>query len=147
MAVSAKLRSLLRSDGGSGSAASGVHLEARSLSPADRKRYSRGVSERLARAEGVYWARHNGPLGRVVVSFDPARTDAAALAFRLEQLERRHGMSAAPFASDPPEHPGDVEPLLRALVEGLADLGGLALGSALVRCAPPSSRCTSTWTP
>ncbi len=108
-----------------------LHLECRALPPGACEAFGRAVAEELGALDGVRWARHNRPLERVVVAYAGAPIDVDAVIERLEAIEARLGLEAHPFPADPREHPGDLEPLARTLVEGGADLAWLAIGQAL----------------
>ncbi|MCP9860884.1 cation-transporting P-type ATPase [Cyanobium sp. Cruz-8D1] len=83
--------------------------------------------------EGVNWARYNAQAGRVVIDGPAAAGDAREFVRRLQELEDRLGLldqELGVLGGPCAEHPADLEPILRALVELAAELigGGVGLG-------------------
>ncbi|MBX3465383.1 MAG: hypothetical protein KF878_00615 [Planctomycetes bacterium] len=116
-----------------------AYLELRELATDERRRFAAAAQDALEALDGIEWARVNAPLGRLVVAYDEARwPDPLELVRRVEEVEERLGLLDHPFAPDPPEHPGDVEPFVRGAVTLGADALGLGLGLALrvVRSRP-----------
>ncbi|MCO5172268.1 MAG: cation-translocating P-type ATPase [Planctomycetes bacterium] len=116
-----------------------AYLELRELAHHEHRRFDAAARDALEALEGIEWARVNAALGRLVVSYDEARwPDPLELVRRVEEVEERLGHLDLPFAPDPPEHPGDVEPFVRGAITLGADALGLGLGLALrvVRSRP-----------
>lgn len=95
---------------------------------ADEAAFAAAVAELFAGRPGVNWARWNSGTRRVVIDGPAADTEAAALLARLNQLEAElEGVALA----EGRDHPADLEPVLRSLVEIVAQLAGLGLGLGL----------------
>ncbi|MFO8238027.1 MAG: cation-transporting P-type ATPase [Prochlorococcaceae cyanobacterium] len=98
--------------------------------------FAAAIRQTLGEQPGVNWARWNAATRRVVIDGPATEGDtqgdtegaAAALLERLAELERRlDGVAAGPT----PDHPADVEPILRSIAEIVAELAGTGLGLAL----------------
>ncbi|MEX1323784.1 MAG: cation-transporting P-type ATPase [Synechococcaceae cyanobacterium] len=111
-----------------------LHVSAqapRAGSPAEAA-FAAAIRRTLGEQPGVNWARWNAATRRVVIdgpaTEGEAEGAAADLLERLAELERRlDGVAAAPT----PDHPADVEPILRSIAEIVAELAGTGLGLAL----------------
>jgi cation-transporting ATPase I len=86
--------------------------------------FAERVEKALEAINGVLWAAYNGPLGRVVVRFDPARTALAMLVEEVGRVERQI------------DRPGrivgvtDIDPSVANVVALGADLLGMGGGLA-----------------
>jgi len=95
---------------------------------AQEQPFGAALQQQFAGQPGVDWVRWNAGTRRVVIDGPAVRADAAALIERLAALEAQLDGVAAGEERD---HPGDVEPILRSLVEIVAQLAGTGLGYAL----------------
>jgi len=98
--------------------------------------FAAAIRQTLSEQPGVNWARWNAATRRVVIdgpategeAGDATGGEAAALLERLAELERQlDGVVAPPT----PDHPADLEPILRSIAEIVAELAGTGLGLAL----------------
>ncbi|MGZ8752863.1 MAG: P-type ATPase [Acidimicrobiia bacterium] len=105
-----------------------AHIEVRSLPPEELAVFTDQVEAALAEHEAVLWAEVNPFVRRVVVAFEPERVSAQALVAIIEDVERVCEVHHRPFPRDAPEHPGDIEPLLRDGLSLGADLVGIGFG-------------------
>ncbi|MHB8671286.1 MAG: HAD-IC family P-type ATPase, partial [Acidimicrobiales bacterium] len=107
-----------------------AHIEVRAVhrSGAEARRVRAAVEGALRATPGVRWAEVNAVVGRVAVSFDGDAVDLEDLVGVIEAVEEAHQVHRERFPLERPEHPGDVEPIVRALVAGGADVVGLGLG-------------------
>jgi len=95
---------------------------------ADEAAFAAAVAELFAGRPGVNWARWNSGTRRVVIDGPAADSEAAALLAELNRLEAElEGIALA----EGRDHPADLEPVLRSLVEIVAQLAGLGLGLGL----------------
>lgn len=101
------------------------HVEYRRVDAVHAVDLARRVREVVAVHEGVLWVEVNPFVHRVVVGVDPDRIDLADLVALVERVEAEFGVSAHPFPPDRPDHPADLEPALRELVQLLSDLVGV----------------------
>ena len=85
------------------------------------------VEAALGPLDGVEEAIANPVIGRVAVRFDPDALDLGALLAVVEETEAAFGVSDRRFPLDRPEHPADLQPLVRAVAEAGADILGLGL--------------------
>jgi cation-transporting ATPase I len=109
-----------------------VSAQAPATGSAAEAAFAAAIRQTLGEQPGVNWARWNAATRRVVID-GPATEgetegEAAPLLERLAELERRlDGVAAGPT----PDHPADVEPILRSIAEIVAELAGTGLGLAL----------------
>ncbi|MBA2665150.1 MAG: cation-translocating P-type ATPase [Bradymonadaceae bacterium] len=108
-----------------------AHIELRGLDPSDLSVFAVSLEAALEEHPGVIWAEVNGVLGRVIISHDESRCSIETLVALVEQVEQRFQLSEQGFANNRPEHPGDDEPIMRAVVRIGADVLGVGLGTAL----------------
>lgn len=108
-----------------------AHIELRGLSPLALEDFSTSLVAEIEACDGVIWAEVNGVLGRVIVSYDPARITLEELVETIEAVEERYDIDEEIFTENRPEHPGDDEPAVRALVRIGADITGVALALTL----------------
>src|ERR1019366_3538647 len=106
-----------------------AHIEVRGVNDPKRKRLARDVERALHAVEGVQWAQVNAVAGRVVVAFDPGGPSPEDLIEVIEGVEEVHEVHRGLSPHEPPNHPGDVEPIRRQAIVIGADL--VALGSGL----------------
>ena len=107
-----------------------AHIEVRASRRLGSERFARQLEGALARLRGVNWAHVNAIVGRVVVDFDSATVDPAALVATIEAVEEAHDIEDEVFAHDRPDFPGDIEPVQRAAVSLVADAIGIGAGMA-----------------
>jgi cation-transporting ATPase I len=122
-----------------------AHIEVRGAHLQERERFVAHVEGALAELEGVHWAEVNAVLGRVVVAFDDEQVDVGDLLEVIGGVEEAHGLDQERFPVDHPEHPADVEPLLRQALAIGADVAGLGLGlvGRALRANPVSAEMAS----
>lgn len=108
-----------------------VHIELRDLSGKAFREFSRELADGLEKLEGVEAYHVNGPLRRVVVAYRSALTSPRNLVALVEGVEEHLGLQERPFCNEPIEVPGDLEPLVRTLVEVTADSLGVTVGTLL----------------
>jgi len=98
--------------------------------------FAAAIRQTLGEHPGVNWARWNAATRRVVIDGPAVQGETesgtagetAALLERLAELEHRlDGVAATPT----PDHPADLEPILRSIAEIVAELAGTGLGLAL----------------
>jgi len=95
---------------------------------AEEAAFAAAVAELFAGRPGVNWARWNSGTRRVVIDGPAADSEAGALLAELNRLEAElEGIALA----EGRDHPADLEPVLRSLVEIVAQLAGLGLGLGL----------------
>lgn len=117
-----------------------AHIELRTLGADERAALARRLDEAYGAVRGVAWAELHPFVHRLVVAFDPAECALDELVARLVEVERACGIGDRPFPSEGPEHPGDLEPLVRAVLELGGDVAGLWLavvGRVLALPVPP----------
>ncbi len=101
-----------------------AHVELRALSAGEHEALRTRLAADLCLREGVLRVDVNAVVGRVIVAFDEARCELHDIVRIVDRAERDLGLDAAPFPLERPEHPGDLEPLVRCAIE----LGGDAVG-------------------
>src|SRR5579884_1058407 len=106
-----------------------AHIEIRGTHHRDADAVVRAMESGLRALEGVDWAHVNPVLARVIVSFDGDRVGVADLVDIIDGVEDAHGLGADDLPPELPEHPGDVEPIHRALVGVAADAAGIGFGA------------------
>ncbi len=119
-------------------AAGKAHIEVRAVHRTGGDTVARDVERALARLGSVQWAEVNAVVGRVVVAFDPGELSLADLVEVVEGVEEAHQVHGERFPHTRPEHPGDAEPVRRALIGLGADVAGLGAGvfGQLLRATP-----------
>lgn len=107
-----------------------AHVELRALSPRQYDLFVERLREALCFLEGTRWVEANPNLGRVVVAVDERVCSVSALLRVVDRVETELGLETLPFPAERPEHPGDVEPIVRCLIELGGDVAGVALAVA-----------------
>src|SRR5690606_23824932 len=86
----------------------------------------------------LHWAEVHQGTGRAVLAFRKGAFDAPALIALVAEAELRVGLSNAPFEGG--DHPGDLEPSEVLLLELVAEVAGLIVGTGLKLTFLPRSR-------
>lgn len=107
--------------------ASRAHVELRVMSPVQHAAFGERLRDTLLRVEGVSRVDVNAALGRAIVVFDRAICELEAIVEVVDRVESELGLDAVAFPLERPEHPGDVEPLVRCLIELGGDIVGLGM--------------------
>jgi len=107
-----------------------AHLELRALSPRQYELFVERLREALAFLEGAEWVEANPSLGRVIVALDERVCPVGAVTRLLDRVETELGLETLPFPADRPEHPGDLEPIVRCIIELGGDLAGMGMAIA-----------------
>ena len=110
------------------SASGRVHLELRDVGVADRPAYAVRLEETLGALDAVAWAEVNPHLLRVVIAYDSSETAVDDLEAVVERVEAECGVADSGFRTEGPDHPADVEPIVRDFVALGGDVVGLGLG-------------------
>ncbi len=109
--------------------ASGGHTHVElAAPPVESRELGRAVRRQLERLDGVEWAAVNDAVGRVLVAFDRKRIrveDVVGVVTAVEQA--RGGKRVFPQRE---EHPGDLEPLVAALVTTAVDVAAIGVAYA-----------------
>lgn len=112
-----------------------AYIELKEVRPEKYKEFSKRLKQAFRRDGGVQWIKWSPTAGRVAVAYHPKRRKLDELAHIVDEVETTLGMDGAAFPKSLPDHPGDIEPLLRKAAE-LA-IGGITLSTALaLRLAP-----------
>lgn len=115
-----------------------AHVEVRRVEANRLPELGRAVERTVEAVPGVAWAELNPYTRRVIVAYDERQVSLDDLVAAVQRAEEAADAGLAPFGDEKPEHPADVEPLARTLVEMGTDAGGLVL-AAILRMArvPP----------
>lgn len=116
-----------------------LHIELRDVGPERFAHYAGLLEESLEKLEGVEWVRINGHLARAVVSYRSALTGVHHIEALVDGIEKHLGLHDAPFSGRKPEHPADIEPIARRLVDMSADALAVTLGVTLQMAGYESS--------
>ncbi len=108
-----------------------LHIELRDVGPERFETYAKKLEEAFAKLDGVEWVRINGHLARAVVSFRSALISPREIVALVEGIEEHVGLADAEFSGPRPEHPADIEPVARKLVDMVADVMAVGVGTAL----------------
>ena len=108
-----------------------AHIEFRRVEPSEYDAFARALEEAVEAAPGVHWAEVNPYTRRVVVAYDDRALGQSELVALIEAAEKAQRLEGARFGDEKPEHPADVEPLARTLVEMGSDVFGLGLAGVL----------------
>lgn len=104
-----------------------AHVELRTMTAEQHREFVARLSEAMKKLEGVLGMATIPLVGRAIVAFDADRCDVRDIVALVERTEAECGVEhAAPFPTEWAEHPGDLEPLLRCLIELAGDVLGLA---------------------
>jgi cation-transporting ATPase I len=109
-----------------------THVELAAPAVEQGPELGRAVRRQLERLDGVEWAAVNDVVGRVLVGFDQKRVrveDVVGVVTAVEQA--RGGKQVFPQRE---EHPGDLEPLVAAIITAAIDTAafGLAIAGKLL---------------
>ncbi|MCP9928881.1 HAD-IC family P-type ATPase [Cyanobium sp. CH-040] len=109
-----------------------VSAQAPAAGSAAEAAFAAAIRQTLGDQPGVNWARWNAATRRVVIDGPATQGESegetTVLLERLAELERQlDGVAATPT----PDHPADLEPVLRSIAEIVAELAGTGLGLAL----------------
>jgi cation-transporting ATPase I len=96
-----------------------VHVELAASAMEGGREARRALLRRLERLDGVDWATVNDIAGRVLVAFDDRRITVDDVVSVVAAIEKAHGGQEGFAERD--EHPGDLEPLLAAVITVLVD--------------------------
>jgi cation-transporting ATPase I len=108
-----------------------AHVELRAMTPEQHREFVLRLSEALRNLEGVLGMATIPLVERAIVAFHAERCDVQDIVALVERTEAECGVEYdAPFPTERAEHPGDLEPLLRCLVELSGDVLGLATALA-----------------
>ncbi|TQM43830.1 HAD-IC family P-type ATPase [Pseudonocardia cypriaca] len=105
-----------------------AHVELAEPAVADDPEVRRTLRRRLERLEGVEWATVNDVVGRVLVAFDQRRVRVEDVVGVVSSIEQARG--GRPVFPRHDEHPGDLEPLLAALVAAAIDTAAIGVAFA-----------------
>lgn len=106
-----------------------AHLELRALEETQWETFAAQLAACMTLLEGTGRVTVNPQLGRAIVEFDDTVCDVGRIAKVVERVERELGLEALPFPPDRPEHPGDLEPLVRCVIELGGDVVGVGLAT------------------
>jgi cation-transporting ATPase I len=98
-----------------------LHIELRDVGPERFAPYASQLEAAFGKRDGVEWVRINGHLARAVISYRSALICEREIEAIVDGIEERMGLRDAPFSGRRPEHPSDVEPIARKLVDISAD--------------------------
>ena len=101
-----------------------AHVELRALTPRQYDLFVERLRDALTLLEGAQWVASNPSLGRAIVALDEDVCDLDRVVKVVGRVEVELGLETLPFPVDRPEHPGDLEPLVRCVIE----LGGDVIG-------------------
>jgi cation-transporting P-type ATPase I len=101
-----------------------AHLEYRPPAPEDAPAFAARLVEELRAVDEVRAVTLNPFVQRVVVGYHDLWVTPEQLVAVIEGVEAEFGLADRPFPPDRPDHPGDLEPLQRELVQ----LASTALG-------------------
>ncbi|MFW5966032.1 MAG: HAD-IC family P-type ATPase, partial [Persicimonas sp.] len=108
-----------------------LHVELRDVKAERFDEYAAFLEDACECREGIEWVRINGHLARAVVSYRSALVSPAEIVALIEGIERHCELQEAPFSGPRPEHPADVEPVARKLVDIGADAAAVMLSVVL----------------
>ncbi len=108
-----------------------LHIELRDVGPKRFGQYAQKLEEAFDKLEGVEWVRINGHLARAVVSYRSALVEPRQIVAVVEGVEAHCGLSEEAFSGPRPEHPADIEPIARKLVDMSVDAVAVGLGTTL----------------
>jgi len=121
-----------------------THIELRDVGAEDIMELARRVETAAQALPGVAWTAFHPATRRLVVSWEPGREDEDALAATVEEVEAGQGVLEADFGDEGPEHPADVEPALRCVIEIAGDVVGMGIALGLrLSAMSPNKRATN----
>jgi cation-transporting ATPase I len=123
-----------------------IHVALRDVGRHEAESLAAALEEALGAIHGVDWVRVNAHLAHAIVACTPDVAGARdaledELVAAVARVEAALGLETRPFPKEHPEqHPGDVMPLVRTMVEIGARLGALGTGAMLraVGVRPPT---------
>ena len=107
-----------------------LHVEVRTEQPGDAAALTSRLRDLTQDESGIAWVDVIPVLRRAVLAFDPAVIEPDRLVAVVEQAEADCGFGSRAFHADVPEHPADLEPLVRLVAELGADVAGFWLAVA-----------------
>jgi cation-transporting ATPase I len=107
-----------------------LHVEVRAVQPGDAGALAERLRALTPSEPGVAWVDVIPFLGRAVLAFDPVATGPDELLRLVERAELECGFAKRALPAGAPEHPQDLEPLVRLIAELGADLTGFWLAIA-----------------
>lgn len=115
-----------------------AHIEVRTATRPGSESLARQLEAALNRLEGVHWVEVNAIIGRVAVAFDGDAANVEDVLGVVESVEEATGVAGEPFSFDRPDHPGDPEPVRRAVAGLVADVAGIGMGvfGSVLRSTP-----------
>ncbi|QDG54133.1 HAD-IC family P-type ATPase [Persicimonas caeni] len=116
-----------------------LHIELRDVGPERFAHYASMLEDSFGKLEGVEWVRINGHLARAVVSYRSALVSVDEIEALVDGIEVHLGLDDEPFSGRRPEHPADIEPIARKLVDMSADALAVTLSTALMMTGYESS--------
>ncbi|HMJ11419.1 MAG TPA: HAD-IC family P-type ATPase [Polyangiaceae bacterium] len=108
-----------------------AHVEYRDLASEELPGFRSQVERAFGALASLRWVEVNPHTRRVVVCFEDHAYSLETLIHAVEQAERASALDRAGFFEEGAEHPADVEPGQRLLVELFGDVAGLMLGTTL----------------
>jgi cation-transporting P-type ATPase I len=106
-----------------------LHVEVRIEQPGDAATLASRLDDLAQGEPGIAWVDVIPVLRRTVLAFDPVAIDPERLVALVERAEAACGFGGRPFHTVP-EHPADLEPLVRLVAELGADVAGFWLAVA-----------------
>lgn len=117
-----------------------AQIEYRDINAEELADFQRQLELGAKQLPRIHWVEINPHTQRVVFSFEPEAYGSEELVALVEGSERACELALAPFREEQPDHPADIEPAERLLLELGADALGL-LASATLKFSPiPASR-------
>jgi cation-transporting ATPase I len=115
-----------------------AHIEVRRVESSQVDKFTERLEAELCSHRAVRWVETVGELGRVVVAYDEDLAGEDDFVECVESVEEEFGAEDEPFAGGAAPYPGDLEPILRGVVEiaGAATGLGLATAQRLARLPP-----------
>ncbi|MFP5370764.1 MAG: cation-translocating P-type ATPase, partial [Actinomycetes bacterium] len=101
-----------------------VHIEVAAPSADEQPEVRRALRRSLERLEGVQWATVNDVVGRVLVGIDDRRVSVEEVVGVVTAIEQARG--ARQVFPQRLDHPGDLEPLLAAVLTAAVDTAAVA---------------------
>jgi cation-transporting P-type ATPase I len=108
-----------------------AHIEFRELSQDEIARLRSRIEESTTRLDRMRSVEVNAHTRRVVIAFDDHAYSLTQLIPLVEEAERLARVDTARFCEEAAEHPADVEPAKRLMLELATDVVGLAIGTSL----------------